>query len=137
VPSPAWRYFADENALGLAKLLIRAGRSDLVHPGHQSVPEVPLGTRDLDWMPVAAGLGLIVLTRDRRIRTRPTELATYRARGLRSVWIGGRHDLRPARQVETFLEHERRLHRGALKRGPGLWAVALTPSGVRPLQTSP
>lgn len=137
MPSPGWRYFADENALGLAKLLIRAGRTDVVHPGHRSLPEVPLGTRDLDWMPVAAGLGLIVLSRDRRIRTRPAELAAYRALGLRSVWIGGKHDLSPARQVEIFLQHEQRLHREALKRGSGPWALALTPSGVRPLQMGP
>ena len=41
-------YFADENALGFAKLLIRGGRTDVVHPGHASIPEIPLGTIDLD-----------------------------------------------------------------------------------------
>jgi hypothetical protein len=34
------RYFADENALGLAKILLRQ-RDDIVHPGHPLVPEVP------------------------------------------------------------------------------------------------
>lgn len=34
-------YFADENALGLAKLLIRQGRDDTVHPGHPGVPGIP------------------------------------------------------------------------------------------------
>jgi PIN domain-containing protein len=85
VPSHSRRYFADENALGLAKLLIRAGRSDVVHPDHESLPELPLGPRDLAWMPVAAALGLIVLSRDRRIRTPPAELAAYRQlRGIAS-----------------------------------------------------
>ena len=132
--SPGWRYFADENTLGLAKLLIRQGRTDIVHPGHESLMNVPLGTRDLDWMPVAARLDLIVLSRDRRFRTRPAELAAYRSIGLRSVWIGGKQDLRPRDQVEIFLRHEQQLQREAVKRGPGPWALSLTPSGVRPLR---
>lgn len=58
-------YFTDENALGLGKLL---GRREILYPGHQALPEVPLGTLDLDWMPVIAERNLVVLTRDKRIR---------------------------------------------------------------------
>lgn len=64
-------YFADENALGLAKILIRQGRSDILHPGHEALLEVPLGTPDVDWMRVVAAMDLVVVTRDRRIRARP------------------------------------------------------------------
>ncbi|TQJ31329.1 hypothetical protein [Microbacterium sp. SLBN-146] len=78
-------YFTDENALGLGKLLRRKGRDDVVYPGHESLPEVPLGTLDLDWMNVIGVRGYIVLTRDRRIRTRPAELLAYRENGIRSV----------------------------------------------------
>lgn len=60
-------YFADENALGLGRLLERTGRNDIVYPGHSALPEVPLGAPDLEWMEVVALHGLIVLTRDRRI----------------------------------------------------------------------
>lgn len=59
-------YFTDENTLGLGKLLRRSGREDVVYPGHEDLPEVPLGTLDLDWMPVVAQRDLIVLTRDPR-----------------------------------------------------------------------
>jgi hypothetical protein len=59
-------YFTDENTLGLGKLLQRSGRDDVVYPGHENLPAVPLGTPDLDWMPVIAELDLVVLTRDRR-----------------------------------------------------------------------
>ena len=41
-------YFTDENMLGLGKLLGRAGRNDVVYPGHDELPEVPLGTPDLE-----------------------------------------------------------------------------------------
>ncbi|WP_397219002.1 PIN-like domain-containing protein [Nocardioides terrisoli] len=70
-------YFTDENTLGLGKLLRRAGRDDVIYPGHEDLPEVPVGTPDLDWMPVVAYRQLIVVTRDRRIRTRPVELRAY------------------------------------------------------------
>lgn len=126
-------YFADENALGLAKILARQGRMDVVHPGHPLLPEVPLGCPDETWMHVVADLDLIVLTRDRRIRTRPAELAIYREVGLRSVWLGGRHDLKPSELADLFIAHEERLIREATKRGPGPWALALTPSGLRPI----
>jgi hypothetical protein len=44
-------YFTDENTLGLGKLLRRAGRDDVLYPGHEDLVEVPLGAPDLDWMP--------------------------------------------------------------------------------------
>jgi hypothetical protein len=126
-------YFADENALGLGKLLRRGGREDVLYPGHEDLPEVPLGTQDLDWMKVIARRNLIVLTRDRRIRSRPAELRQYTELGIRSVWIGAKQDLSAQAMVELFLKHESRLQREATKRGPGPWALAMSTSGVRPL----
>lgn len=126
-------YFTDENALGLGKLLLRRGAADVLYPGHPDLPEVPRGTPDLDWMPEVARRDLLVLTRDRRIRTRPAELRTYWEFGIRSVWLGAKQDLGPEGQLELFLRHRVRLAREARKRGPGPWALALTPSGLRPL----
>lgn len=130
-------YFTDENARGLGKLLHRAGRDDVVYPGHPSLPQVPLGTDDLDWMPVVAALDLVVVTRDKRIRSRPAELCLYWELGVRSVWIGVKRDLRPQDQVELFLRHEARLRREIVKRGPGPWALAMSESGLRPLRLRP
>ena len=110
-----------------------SGREDVVHPGHEGLPEVPLGTPDLEWMPVVARHDLIVLTRDRRIRTRPAELRVCSEVGIRSVWIGAKQDLGPHDQVDLFLRYEVRLQRESTKRGPGPWAMALSPSGLRPL----
>jgi hypothetical protein len=60
-------------------------------------------------------------------------LRAYWEHGIRSVWIGAKQDLGPRQQVELFLLHEERLRREITKRGPGPWALAMTPSGVRPL----
>ena len=126
-------YFTDENTLGLGKLLRREGREDVVYPGHEDLPEVPIGTLDLDWMPVIAAHDLVVVTRDRRIRSRPAELRAYWEHGIRSVWIGAKQDLGPRDKVELFLKHEERLQREMTKRGAGPWALAMSPSGLRPL----
>lgn len=127
-------YFADENTLGLAKLLTRSGRSDFLHPGHPNLPEVPLGSLDLEWMPVVGARGFIVVTRDRRIRTRPAELLAYREHGIKSIWIGAKRDMRPDEQAELFLRHEARIVREAIKQGPGPWALALNLNGPRPMR---
>lgn len=131
IPGPV--YFTDENTLGLGKLLRRAGRDDVVFPGFDGLPQIPTGTTDLDWMPAVAQLGLVVITRDRRIRTRPAELRAYWEHGIRSVWIGAKQDLGPRQQFDLFIRHEARLQREITKRGQGPWAVSMRPAGIRPL----
>jgi hypothetical protein len=131
--APRATYFADENALGLGKLLRRSGRDDVLYPGHEHLPEVPLGTPDVDWMRVIATRDLVVLTRDRRIRTRPAELTQYTELGIRSVWIGAKQDLGPREQLTLFLQYEKRLQREIIKRGSGPWALAMSTAGIRPL----
>lgn len=126
-------YFTDENTLGLGKLLRRSGRADVVYPGHQDLPEVPLGTLDPDWMPIIAAGGLVVLTRDKHIRTRPAEPRIHLEHGIRSMWIGAKQDLGPRDQLDLFLKHEHRLGREIIKRGPGPWALAMSATGIRPL----
>lgn len=88
---------------------------------------------DLEWMPIVGHRRLVVVTRDRRIRSRPAELRAYWEHGIRSVWIGAKQDLGPRQQLELFLKHEERLEREITKRGPGPWALAMNRSGVRPL----
>lgn len=39
-------YFTDENTLGLGKLLRRSGRDDILYPGHEDLPEIPLGAHE-------------------------------------------------------------------------------------------
>jgi len=127
-------YFADENTLGLAKVLRRSGRKDFLSPGHPDLPEVPLGALDLEWMPIVGARGFVVVTRDRRIRTRPAELAAYREHGIRSVWIGAKRDMRPDEQAALFLRHEERIVREIIKRGAGPWALSLNVTGPRPMR---
>ncbi len=131
--APRALYFTDENALGLGKLLLRSGRDDVLFPGHPGLPQVPLGTPDLDWMPVVAHRKV---DRDhpRQAHPHPTSRVGGHAEfGIRSVWIGTKKDLGPHQQLELFLRHEDRLRREIIKRGPGPWALAMSTAGLRPL----
>jgi len=76
------RFFVDENDLALGRSLA-AARRDVVHPGHPRLAQVPLGTPDREWLPVVGGFGLVVITRDKKIRSRPVESRTCH-RGRRS-----------------------------------------------------
>jgi len=102
-------YFVDENLLGFHKLLTRTGRTDSIAPGDRRCPSIPLGTPDLEWMPIVSRADLIVISRDRRIKTRPAEVAVFKDFRIRSVWLGGKRDLRPEDQLTLFLINESRL----------------------------
>lgn len=92
-PDPsALRFYVDESALGLGKALAIA-RRDTIHVGHPLIPECPLGALDPDWMGAVGRRGLVAIGRDKHIRTRPVELAQFRAAGLRVLRIGGKKDL--------------------------------------------
>ena len=81
VDSPA-RFFVDENDLALGRSLAHA-RKDVLHPGHVRLPDVPLGTPDAQWLPIVGELGLVVITRDKKIRSRPAEAELVIAAGIR------------------------------------------------------
>lgn len=83
------RFFADETDLALGKALAIA-RPDVVHPGHPRLPEVPLGTSDEAWLPVVGPKGLVVITRDAKIRRKPIEKAAWCEHGVRGFALTGK-----------------------------------------------
>jgi hypothetical protein len=85
------RFYVDESALGLGKTLA-AARDDVIHAGHPLIPECPLGTLDPDWIRAVAARDLVVIGRDKHIRTRPAEVQQLLAAGLRVFRIGGKKD---------------------------------------------
>lgn len=123
------RYYIDESLLGLGKILARA-RYDVVHPGHRDFPEVPVGTLDPDWMPIVARLGLVVLIRDKRIRKKPVELATFRGHKLRAFGLAGAKDLTNWGYLELVVRHWARIEGTVGARGAGPWFYALTEGGL-------
>lgn len=121
-------FFVDESALGLGKGMA-ALRRDTLHAGHPLIPEVALGTDDVDWMPIVARRGLIAIGRDKKVRSRPAERQRIVDSGLRYIWIGGKRD-------ESSWDWMRRLTRYwdvlmglADDLGTGPWIITLNQSG--------
>ena len=58
------------------------GNSTVLYPGHEDVPELPLGAKDTEiFEEIGAGRrNLLFITRDKKIRTRPVERAKRRER---------------------------------------------------------
>lgn len=126
------RFYVDESALGLGKTLA-AARKDTIHPGHKLIPECPPGTYDTDWIPAVAERGLIVIARDRHIRTRPQEIAALREAGLRVFWIAGKRDLVTWEWLRRLVRHWEQIERTIEARGAGPWFSAVNENGVTDL----
>ena len=65
------RFFFDESLLGVGKAVAMV-RPDTVYAGHPRC-QVISGNLDVEWLPIVASEDWIVILRDKRIRTRPTE----------------------------------------------------------------
>lgn len=121
----------DESALGLGKLLART-RGDVIYTGHSNLPEIPLGTIDVEWMPIVAERDWIAIRRDRRIHTRPLEVRVFSEVGLRTVWLGGKKDMGSHQQLDLVLRHWQALEDRREELGPGPWSVTLLGGGLSP-----
>lgn len=88
------RFFLDADVLGLAKVLVTL-RPDMTYPGdpggvvhRRERPACVItdrGAPDTVWIPEVAGLGWLIVTRDRRIQERTAEIAAVRANDARMV----------------------------------------------------
>ena len=115
----ASRWFVDESALGLGKLLARL-RDDVVYTGHLEVPDIPLGCLDVDWMPRVATRDWVVFRRDRRIHTRRSRCGCSRSPGCGRCGSAGRRTCRYWSAIEQA--------RTELGNGP--WSITLLGGGL-------
>lgn len=127
-----YEFYFDECVLGAAKRLREQG-FEVLHPDHPAIPQLRYGSADTAWMPEVARLGLIGVTRDRRINQRLSERLIVREAGLRVVWFGGSKDMTPGEQAALFLRHVERIRRTAIKQGAGPWGLKLTDRSVKPV----
>lgn len=126
------RFYVDESALGLAKTLTYA-RDDVIHAGHPLIPECPLGSLDPDWIAEVAARDLIVIGRDKHIRTRPAEVKQLAAAGLRVFRIGGKRDATTWGWLTWLVRHWDRVEEIIRTRGPGPWFYVITERAVTEL----
>jgi hypothetical protein len=123
------RFYVDESALGLGKTLTLA-RRDTIHPGHPLIPECPTGALDTAWIPLVAARNLVAIGRDKRIRTKPQELALFREAGLRVFRIGGKRDLSTWDWLVRVVRRWGDIEETVRTRGPGPWLYAVNDGGL-------
>lgn len=124
------RFYVDESALGLGKAL-EAARKDTVHAGHRLIPECPVGVLDPEWIPRVAARDLIVIARDRRIRTKPQEIARLREARLRVFWIAGKRDMQTWGWLTRLTRHWEAMERVISEHGDGPWFYAVNDGGLK------
>lgn len=124
------RFYVDESALGVGKTLA-AARKDTVHVGHPLIRDAcPLGVEDPDWIPAVAERNLIVIGRDRRIRTKPLELQALHDAGLRVFWIAGKRDLSTWEWLVRLVRNWERIEEIIRTRGDGPWFFAVNDHSI-------
>ncbi len=83
-------YVVDENLLRMGAGLV-AVRKDTARFGRPPVDDIlPLGILDTDWIPIVGDRGWVVITNDRRLRTRPVEAELAIAHKLKAVHLHGK-----------------------------------------------
>lgn len=130
------RFYVDESALGLGEALTVAHK-DTVHAGHPLLPATcRLGADDVEWIPEVASRRFVVFLRDKRVRTRPVEIATLRAAGLRVFWLAGKQDLSTWGYLTRVVNHWDMIERAVGSRGAGPWAFLINSASVDELRIS-
>jgi PIN like domain len=118
------RFYVDESAAGLG-LALAAARKDTIHVGHPLIPECPRGARDIDWIPEVAARGLVVITRDKKLRTKPVEIQTLWNHGLRVLNIGGKNDMSTWDWLARLVRYWPKMEAIITERDAGPWIYML------------
>lgn len=126
-------YFVDENDLALGKALAEE-HDDIVYPGHPDLPAVPRGALDDEWLPVVGAQGLVVITRDQRIRYRPVEKRRWVEHLVRGFVLTGRRSQSTADSLAVLQRHWHRVEQVVSDRPDGPWMYAITDERLREIE---
>jgi hypothetical protein len=129
------RFFVDENDLALGKALA-ATHAGVVFPGHPDLPEIPRRTPDDVWLPVIGQQGLVVITRDQRIRYRPVEKQAWMDHRVRGFVLTGSGSQSTADSLGVLERHWAQMTDLVDARPDGPWMFAVTTSGLRSIDLS-
>jgi hypothetical protein len=134
----AVRFYVDADLLGLARILADA-RSDVTYPGDpggvcrdgSQRPPCPITSPQTDdevWLPTVCTLGWLIITKDRKIKSRPAEVNAVREHGGRMVALRGAKAKTLWGQLELVVPAWHRLE--DLTTEPGPFIHRLTGQGL-------
>ncbi len=131
-------YIVDENLLRLGRALITL-RSDVGCFGQSPLTDMlPAGIGDTDWIPVVGSRGWIVITNDKRLRTRPIEAQLAIAHRLKVVHLHGSVGHRSSwEQAERLLVRWASVERQRSNAPQGPWWLSIRSDTSRVLAFEP
>jgi hypothetical protein len=131
------RFVVDENTLALGKAVADL-RDDTAVVGRDPVAELlPLGMPDVDWIPVVASRGWIVITVDHHLRTRPHEAGLAVKHGLKCINLRSVGNLSRWTQFVRLVSSWEAVEEYVRQDPNGPWWLSLTKNGMRPLPYKP
>jgi hypothetical protein len=118
------RFYFDADILGLAHVICGL-RNDATYPGDPGAvihkrhrQSCPITDKDdVDWIPKAAALGWLIISRDHNIRENPAERQAVRESGARMVALSGADAVNKWLQLELLMRRWRQIE--ALIEQPG------------------
>ena len=109
----------------------------VLYPGHEAIPELPLGSKDIQIFEEigASRRDLLFITRDRKIRTRPIERDKLRDAGVRAVILTGWSNMTQDDIYRIIMRFWDKL--AALDSRSGPCVFSLTTKGLREMPLDP
>ncbi|MBB3605697.1 hypothetical protein FHT40_005384 [Mycolicibacterium sp. BK556] len=131
-------YVVDENLLRLGKGMV-AVRRDTGRFTEDPLDELlPEGINDVDWIPVLGRKGWVVITNDRRIRTRPAESQLAIEHRLKVVHLHGDvGNARPWDQLIRVTSRWEAVEKQVTSNPEGPWWLSLRTVGTRVMRFEP
>lgn len=123
------QFFVDEDCIGLGKRLAQR-RPGVVWPGHRRLPQVPRETADDVWLPTIGELGLVVITRDRHLRTRHLEPILWARHRVRGFVLTGRGSQSTSTSLHILDTRWRDIEEIIRTQPRGPWMFRVTKSGL-------
>ena len=122
------RFFFDESLLGVGKAIAMV-RPDSVYAGHPRC-QIISGNLDVEWLPIVASEDWIVILRDKRIRTRPTEHQLIARLKLRFFIMTGSNRLNSWDQLKILVRYWDKMEKIIQSRPVGPWIYRINKSGI-------
>lgn len=126
------RFFVDENDLALGKAIAEL-HSNVVFPGHPDLLAVPRQSLDDEWLEVVGTEGLVVITRDQRIRYRPVEKRMWVEHRVRGFVLTGTASQSTADSLSLLEQCWAKMAAIVDAEPAGPWMYAVTHAGLRPI----
>lgn len=105
-----------------------------MYPGHPDLPAIPRGTLDDEWLPVVGTGGLVVITRDQRIRYRPVEKLLWVQHSVCGFVLTGRRSQSTADSLRILERHWHQIKAVVEDRPFGPWMYAVTEERLRKIE---